>query len=228
MLSNKYFIPTSTFVLGFLFELFLGYLFPYPGFAAIIFIPLTWLLTGLICLVQFFILKKMKNFHLRLILSLITLICIISLEIKLYRTEGGLPPKKAFPTYWRTLSNYPDRIEFKDIVSHNEAKRVAAIKKYDSELPDYVINFDFDTYGQYIIEVENNTWKYDTSLISINKTNDSCFVDIINHNKKIGFPIHFLEYGSLFKIDSNNHAHINKDKLEFDTGIEKLFYFILY
>jgi hypothetical protein len=148
------------------------WLFPDVSLAGIFLIPFIFFLSCGAGVVAYFLLEKAGSKKKKVLLPLAIIIPVMLIQILVH--PSNVSPIDQMGNYWNTFCRYPDDIQYEDLVHSSNATMLAAMVKYQDEVPDRMLIFritenrtgDEDA-EWYYIEFRGDTIQYDADKIQL-------------------------------------------------------------
>lgn len=236
--TSNYIRPVIVIIILLLIEIeILDYLFPYPGFKAIISLPMIFGICSLIIILGIFLTKKL-NYKSRIALWIIVFIVNSLIAAQLYPQQSGQTTLKQIGDTFKAYKNY-NKINYSDFTHLTTGERVAYIYKFKERLPDKYISLQIDSTGEnyeslnprtYVFEYRKGEIQYDsTQLKLINSDTSTTIIEYLpNSDTIIHKTVSDIFNPQLIGWSENGYDFFRKeDNFEITTGIEKLLYGIL-
>jgi hypothetical protein len=179
----------------------LFWLFPNIPITGIFYIPFIFFLNVGVGVAAYFILKSAGSKKKTTLFSLAIIIPVMLIQIMAH--PSNVSPIDEMGDYWTTFWRYPDDIQYEDLVYSNEATMLAAMVKYQDELPDRTLIFRItdNRTGEedaewYYIEFRDDALQYDADKIQLEEAGNETLL-IINPggpDEKEGYLDIKLEY----------------------------------
>ncbi|RDV11859.1 hypothetical protein DXT99_23425 [Pontibacter diazotrophicus] len=223
--------------LGLVVEEIIFWLFPYTGLGGLICFPTAIFFS----LVFGFVIYKLTKTSIKkwMLVSLAVTFLLIQfyLQLRIHPQDFGGSVFEKISIYGEAYRDY-GTIQYEMFTELNNAEKVAFYHKFRVMLPTSLTTLGIDTDGNsleynprlYLIENKGNQRFYDTTKLQIVEL-DTATIIIENPNSMLAKSYrasrNFMDNDGAGYGDETYSLNVQKDYLELDTGIEKVFYFLL-
>jgi len=219
------------------FEFLISYLFPYTTLAGLICIPITLIVAGVSTYLLFKFKKTVQGKQQFRKKAFITFSIGFFILLLMHPQERESPLEQIINCS-KAYINY-NKVNYNSFEKLNKQERISYLYKYKNYLPNHIVLLSFYEKDDNAIE-HNRTYsinyrkdssiEYNQSLLSIEMTDSTTLITENKLNKKHklnGFFVNLFDRGTYSAENIYDDFYIETDLLNLDTGIEKLYYFIL-
>mgnify|MGYP001822699230 CR=1 FL=1 len=238
--SAKYKLLIIWILIGLVTEYTINWIFPFTGLAGLICYPMAIVSSIIIGLISVFLLKLIKTKGLFYSIQIVFVISQLFILTLLQPQDGGggttFKQIQDFSQVYRDYDNYV----YEDYPRFIEPKRIAYIYKFQNRLPDFLTilvisdldkNDDWINPRKYLIENYKNDVIFDNKKLLLEKI-DTAIVITENPNDSVNHRVYkthmkFLDGSGLYDRELRYALDTRNDDFKLNSGIDKLFYFIL-
>jgi hypothetical protein len=170
----------SVFIVLTLHQIWIRYLFPGGSLVGELFLfPLIIVFSLVATFITYISLRSINSRKKASLVILSIILVTTTIQVLLHPSEENLFDELG--EYWHIFREYPDGIEYEDLVSGSRHETVAAMVKYKDTLPDMILVIGVEMWGgpeieileEYYVELRDGTAHYDTGKLQLIDTGET-------------------------------------------------------